>query len=207
MAIYRAIMLNIGITGNIGSGKSTVVKIFAQLGIPVYDADSRAKILMVENPVLVHEIQLLLGADAYISGVLNRTYVSQKVFSNSELLSKLNALVHPAVFNDFDVWVAQQHAPYILKEAALLYESGSWQSLDKMIVVAANRDLRLKRSIERDSSNAIAIEARMNAQIPEAEKVTRADYIINNNENELLIPQVMRIHKQILKESLRPVKI
>lgn len=200
-------MLKIGITGNIGSGKSTVVKIFAQLGIPVYDADSRAKILMVENPVLVHEIQLLLGTEAYTSGVLNRAFVSQKVFSNSELLSKLNALVHPAVFKDFDIWVAQQQAPYILKEAALLYESGSWQALDKMIVVAANQDLRLKRSIARDASNAVAIEARMKAQMPEAEKVNRADYIINNNENELLIPQVMRIHKLILQESLRPVKI
>ncbi|MDP1726719.1 MAG: dephospho-CoA kinase [Bacteroidota bacterium] len=201
-------MLKIGITGNIGSGKSTVVKIFAQLGIPVYDSDSRAKILMAENHKLVHEIQLLLGTEAYTSGVLNRAFVSQKVFSDSGLLSKLNALVHPAVFKDFDLWVAQQHAPYILKEAALLYESGSYKDLDKMIVVAANPDLRLKRSIARDTSNASAVEARMNAQMPEAEKIKRADYIIYNNENDLLIPQVMRIHNKIMQDiTSRSVKI
>ncbi len=193
-------MLKIGITGNIGSGKSTVVKIFAQLDIPVYDADSRAKILMVENKSLVHEIQLLLGNEAYSSGVLNRAFVSQKVFSNTELLTKLNALVHPEVFKDFDLWVEQQQAPYILKEAALLYESGSWQSLDKMIVVAANHNLRLKRSIARDASNTTAIEARMKAQMPEAEKVKRADYVINNNENDLLIPQVLRIHRALMQK-------
>ncbi len=191
-------MLKIGITGNIGSGKSTVSKIFASLGIPVYDADSRAKLIMVEDPELVHGIKQLLGEAAYTSGQINRPYISQKVFADKQLLEGLNAIVHPAVFRDFEQWVAGEHAPYILKEAALLYESGSYKTLDKIIVVAANHELRLQRSIIRDASNAAAIEARMKNQLPEEEKVKLADYIIHNNENDLLIPQVLTLHHQLL---------
>ncbi len=192
-------MLKIGITGNIGSGKSTVAKIFAQLGIPVYDADSRAKKVMVEDKDLILGIKQLLGEDSYLpDGSLNRTLISQKVFSNKSLLEGLNALVHPAVFKDFDQWVLSQHAPYILKEAALLFESGSYQTLDKIIVVAAHENLRLKRSMERDGSNEESVKARMKNQMLEEEKIKLADYRIYNNETDLLIPQVLNIHHQLI---------
>ncbi len=198
-------MLKIGITGNMGSGKSTVAKIFSALDIPVYDADARAKAIMVEDIGLVQQIKLLLGNRAYLPqpeagglNQLNRTFISRLVFNDKELLTKLNGLVHPAVFRDFDSWVGEQQAIYVLKEAALLYESNSYQTLDKMIVVSSHHDIRLQRCISRDHSNVEAVEARMKNQMPEEEKVKRADFIIYNNENDLLIPQVMHIHRQIL---------
>lgn len=194
-------MIKVGITGNIGSGKSTVARIFSILGIPIYDADSRAKAVMVENQSLVQAIKKLLGEDSYSSDdSLNRAYISQKVFSNSSLLQGLNALVHPAVFNDFDDWVLTQNAPYVLKEAALLIESGSYKTLDKLIVVTAPVEIRLKRSILRDASNEAAIRDRMKNQMPEEEKIKLAHFCIQNNE-QLLIPQVLNIHKELLKLS------
>jgi dephospho-CoA kinase len=191
-------MLKVGITGNIGSGKSTLVRIFAQLGVPVYDADSRAKAVMVEDQILVSQIKNLLGANAYNSqGGLNRQEISQQVFNNAQLLQQLNALVHPALFNDFDKWVLKQDAPYILKEAALLIESESYKNLDTLIVVLADEEIRLKRSMARDGVEQDAILARMRNQLPQEEKAKFAQFIIHNNDD-LLITQVLKIHKQLL---------
>lgn len=195
-------MLKVGITGNIGSGKSTLVRIFAQLGVPVYDADSRAKAVMVEDQILVSQIKNLLGANAYNSqGGLNRQEISQQVFNNAQLLQQLNALVHPALFNDFDKWVLKQDAPYILKEAALLIESESYKNLDTLIVVLADEEIRLKRSMARDGVEQDAILARMRNQLPQEEKAKFAQFIIHNNDD-LLIPQVLKIHKQLLSTVL-----
>jgi dephospho-CoA kinase len=191
-------MLKVGITGNIGSGKSTLVRIFAQLGVPVYDSDSRAKAVMVEDQILVSQIKNLLGANAYNSqGGLNRQEISQQVFNNAQLLQQLNALVHPALFNDFDKWVLKQDAPYILKEAALLIESESYKNLDTLIVVLADEEIRLKRSMARDGVEQDAILARMRNQLPQEEKAKFAQFIVHNNDD-LLIPQVLKIHKQLL---------
>ncbi|OYU95169.1 MAG: dephospho-CoA kinase [Bacteroidetes bacterium B1(2017)] len=195
-------MIKVGITGNIGSGKSTVARIFSILGIPIYDADTRAKAVMIENQSLVQSIKELIGEDSYASdGSLNRAIISQKVFSNSTLLQGLNALVHPAVFKDFDDWVLRQDSPYVLKEAALLIESGSYKTLDKLIVVSAPEEIRLKRSIERDASNEAAIRDRMKNQMPEEEKLKMAHFCVQNHE-QLLIPQVIKIHQELLKLSL-----
>lgn len=195
-------MLKVGITGNIGSGKSTLVRIFALLGVPVYDADSRAKAVMVEDQILVSQIKNLLGANAYNSqGGLNRQEISQQVFNNAQLLQQLNALVHPALFNDFDKWVLKQDAPYILKEAALLIESESYKNLDTLIVVLADEEIRLKRSMARDGVEQDAILARMRNQLPQEEKAKFAQFIIHNNDD-LLIPQVLKIHKQLLSTVL-----
>jgi dephospho-CoA kinase len=191
-------MKKIGITGNIGSGKSTIARIFSILGIPVYDADSRAKAIMHENLALVSHIKILLGEKSYLpNGTLNRAYISSKVFHDSKLLQGLNSLVHPAVFKDFDDWVLQQQAPYVLKEAALLVESESYKSLDKLIVVTAEEEVRLKRSMKRDASQKEAILARMRNQMPQEKKIKLADFIIENN-HELLIPQVLEIHQKLL---------
>jgi dephospho-CoA kinase len=192
-------MKQIGITGNIGSGKSTVAKIFATLGIPIYDADARAKSVMTENASLKADLIALLGAEAYLTdGNLDRAYIASLVFKNQALLSELNALVHPAVFKDYDDWVLVQTAPYILKEAALMYESDSYKKLDKVILVHCPDELRIARTMQRDNSTREAVLERLQKQMPQEEKMAKADYLLNNDESHLLIPQVMQLHQQLL---------
>lgn len=192
-------MHKIGITGNIGSGKTTVAKVFATLGIPVYDADSRAKALMHESPEIKEGLIALIGPEAYsLDGALNRAFVASIVFPDPAMLAQLNAIVHPAVAKDFDNWVKQQHAPYVLKEAALLYESGSYKSLHKIIVVHCPQELRIERAMQRDGATREAIVSRMEKQMSEEEKIGRADYVLDNSGKVLLLPQVMELHKQLL---------
>ncbi len=191
-------MKKTGLTGSIGSGKSTVAHIFAALGVPVYDADSRAKLLMITSPALISQIKKLFGEDAYLSdGSLNRPFIAQQAFHNKQLLSQLNALVHPAVFDDFDHWCAQQAqagATYVIKEAALMFESDSYKQLDEVIVVTAPEPLRIQRTIARDGISEDAVLARMKNQLSEAEKKQRAQHEIINDEQQLLIPQVLKLH-------------
>ena len=193
--------LQIGITGGIGSGKSLVCRIFACLGVPVYDADSHAKELMTTDGILVSQIRKEFGDLSYQSdGTLNRVYLSEVVFSNPEKLKVLNALVHPRVGEDFKRWsMVHNDKPYVLKEAALLFEAGSYQSLDKIIVVQAPDDLRIKRVIARDRHRTPAdVKAIMNKQLSEDEKQKRADYIIRNDDSTLIIPQVLQLHQHFL---------
>ena len=195
-------MLKVGITGGIGSGKTTVCKIFETLGIPVYYADDRAKWLMVNSPALQTGIINLFGKESYDeAGQLNRAYIGGIAFKHPKKLQKLNALVHPAVFVDGEHWQQEQmilQSPYTLKEAALLYESGSHKFLDKMIVVTAPEEMRIDRVMKRDGLDRGAVQDRIARQMPEAEKVAQADYIINNDGQLLLIPQVLEIHQQLL---------
>jgi dephospho-CoA kinase len=190
-------MKKIGITGSIGSGKSTVTLLFAHLGIPVYDADTRAKLLMVTSPSLIDGIKQLFGHEAYLTnGDLNRPHISAKAFEDKNILAELNALIHPAVFKDFDDWCAQQHSPYVIKEAALMFESDSYKQLDEVIVVTASEELRIQRAMERDNLSREAILSRMKNQFTQEEKLARGQYEIKNNETELLIPQVLELHVQ-----------
>jgi dephospho-CoA kinase len=193
--------LQIGITGGIGSGKSLASKIFHTLGIPVYDADSRARWVMQYNSVLVKDIQDTFGVAAYTeSGQLNRAYLASQVFHDSEKVALLNSLVHPRVAEDYAGWV-QQHSnhPYVLKEAALLYEAGSYQFLDKIITVFAPVSLRIKRIRQRDSHRTDSeIQAIIDKQMPEEEKLQRADFILYNDESQLLVPQILILHEQFL---------
>ncbi|MFM9949499.1 MAG: dephospho-CoA kinase, partial [Saprospiraceae bacterium] len=173
-------MLKVGITGGIGSGKTTVCKIFETLGIPVYYADDRAKWLMTHDPELMEAISNTFGQDAYSpEGQLNRAYLAKVIFGDDKKLAELNALVHPAVFRDGSEWHhSQTGAPYTLREAALLFESGSYRAIDKMVVVTAPQEIRIKRVMERDQVTADAVMARIEKQWPEEEKVKRADYLI-----------------------------
>ncbi len=193
----RLIMQHLGITGGIGSGKTTVCKIFETLGIPIYYADDRAKYLMSHDPTLIAGIIDLFGPEAYLEPhLLNRTHIAQVAFNDKDKLAQLNALVHPAVGRDGLEWQAAQHdVPYTLKEAALLYESGSYRSLDKIIVVTAPLELRIERVMARDGAKREEIEARISKQMPEAEKVNLADFVIYNDGVQALIPQVMSIHR------------
>jgi dephospho-CoA kinase len=194
--------LKIGITGGIGSGKTTVCKIFETLGIPVYYADDRAKALYLENDDLKQNVIQLFGTESYFSdGQLNRKLVADAVFENSELLKKLNALVHPVVQKDGNDWHdAQSNVPYTLKEAALLFESGGDKVLDKIITVYAHKELRIERVILRGKGTMTRedVEARIAKQMSDEEKKDRADFVIINDGNHALIPQVLAIHRQIL---------
>jgi dephospho-CoA kinase len=197
MPVYRQTdMKRIGITGCIGSGKSTVSSIFARLGTPVYDADQHAKALMVTSPALVSGIRLLFGNEAYAAdGTLNRPFISSKAFNDTQLIEGLNALVHPAVMDDFEQWCRQHSgATYVLKEAALMFESNSYKQVDEVIVVTAPEELRIARTMRRDHLTREAVLSRMKNQLTQEEKLARANYEIRNDEAELLIPQVLKLH-------------
>ena len=196
-------ILKVGITGGIGSGKSTVCRIFETLGIPVYYADDRAKKLMTEDEQVTTAVKTLFGPEAYLpTGALNRELIGKIVFSDSAKLRQLNSIVHPAVHRDGIEWHEKQAGvPYTLKEAALIFESGSYAFLDRIITVFAPESLRLERVMARDQASAASIKARMDKQMPEEQKVSRSDFVIYNNESQLLIPQVLAIHRALLQEA------
>ena len=191
-------ILKVGITGGIGSGKSTVAKIFEVLGIPVFYADDAAKELMNKDEKLKQQLIKEFGNDLYLNGELNRPYLSSLVFADSKKLALLNAIVHPATIANADKWMHQQTAPYAIKEAALIFESDAHKQLDKVIGVYAPTSLRLQRVRQRDNISEEAIMARMNKQMDEEAKMKLCDYIITNNELELIIPQVLQIHDVLL---------
>lgn len=192
--------LQIGITGGIGSGKSTICRIFKVLGVPVYDADLRARQLMEHDQMLIESIRQTFGAAAYKKdGTLDRIFMANAVFGNQEALTQLNALVHPRVRLDYEAWSSAQLARYVLREAALLYESGSYTTVEKMIVVTSPHDLRIKRVLLRDKHRSHKdIEAIIANQLSDEEKSKRADYIIQNDERHLVIPQVLALHQQFM---------
>jgi dephospho-CoA kinase len=194
-------MLKVGITGNIGSGKTTVSKMFEVLGIPVFYADAEAKKAMTADPVLIADIKKTFGDAAYLAdGNLDRKYIANIVFNDDEKLTKLNALTHPAVFRAFDNWVARiKNVPYVIKEAALLFESTSFKMCDYSLLVTAPLDLRIQRVIKRDQITTEQVMAREAKQFTEDKKRQLADYIIENDEAQLLIPQVLELHDTFLQ--------
>ena len=194
-------MLKVGITGGIGSGKTTICRIFETLGIPVFYADTVAKEIMVNDAILIQGVKDTFGNESYLPGdILNNKHIAGIVFNDAEELAKLNALVHPAVFRAFDSWVIQlpENVPYILKEAALLFESGSYKMCDKNILVTAPLELKLDRVMKRDGVTADQVKARMDKQFTDEKKIQMADYLINNNETDSLINQVMGLHQLFL---------
>ncbi|HMT74205.1 MAG TPA: dephospho-CoA kinase [Chitinophagaceae bacterium] len=190
-------MLLIGLTGGIGSGKSTVAKVFETLGIPVYYADDAAKRLMNTNPSLKQEIVRHFGTESYKDGILNRAYIASIVFGNKEKLNQLNSLVHPATIEDSQQWVNQQTAPYIIREAALLFESGASKGLDYVIGVSAPLLLRIQRVMQRDGLSKGEIEQRISRQMDEEEKMRLCDFVINNDEQTLIITQILELDKKL----------
>jgi dephospho-CoA kinase len=191
-------MLKIGITGGIGSGKSTVANIFEVLGIPVYYADDAAKRLMQEDEELKQKIMLQFGNEVYKNGKLDKKYLADIVFTSPEKLAQLNALVHPATLKDADAWMDNQTSPYTLKEAALIFESGAHQHLDYVIGVTAPAPLRIQRTMHRDGITREAVIARMDKQMDEVIKMKLCDFVITNDEQEMLLPQVLVLHETFL---------
>ena len=192
-------MLKIGLTGGIGSGKSTVAEVFAQLGIAIYFSDDRAKALMVNNQELKSAIISLFGEESYKSGQLNRSYIASKVFSNKMELEKLNALVHPELKKDFDLWCVYQTSPYIIKEAAILFESGANRGLDKVILIEAPQLLRINRVMNRDKVNYESVLARIDKQWSDERKKSVSDYVIMNDEKCSVLEQVLKVHNELIR--------
>ena len=190
-------MLKIGLTGGIGSGKSTVCEIFQLFGIPVYNSDDRAKFLMNSEPNLISNIQANFGEEAYLDGKLNREYLASKVFHDEEALAQLNALVHPAVGRDFDHWASEQDSEILIKEAAILIESGAYKQCDKIAVVTCPVDTRVERVMKRDGVTAEEVQARISKQLSDEERLYHADFVIDNSGEKLIIPQVQEILGQL----------
>jgi dephospho-CoA kinase len=199
-------MLKIGLTGGIGSGKSTVAVIFELLGIPVYYADLRAKELMNSNETLKASIQKAFGPSSYTAGKLNRSFLAESVFGHPEKLALLNSLVHPVTIADAQEWMKNQTSTYTLKEAALIFESGSANGLDAVIGVSAPKEIRISRVMQRDHSSYEEVVKRMDGQMDEATKLSLCQYVIYNDEQSLLIPQVISIH-EMLKIKASEIKV
>ena len=194
-------MLKIGITGSIGAGKSTVAGIFKVLGIPVFDADATAKNILNTDSVLREQIAATFGSETYKNGLLDRKYLATLVFNNPNQLAKLNALVHPASIEAANIWAKhweEQGCPYILKEAALLFEAGTNVGLDFIIGVTAPVEMRIARVMERDHVTREEVLSRMRHQLEDTQKMKRCTIVLDNNEKELLIPQVLALHQQFI---------
>jgi len=195
-------MLKIGLTGGIGSGKTTVAKVFEVLGIPVYYADEAAKELMHTNELLKQQLIFHFGKETFFEeGQLNRKHLSSIVFNNKEKLELLNNLVHPATIADAQEWFSKQQAPYVIKEAALLFESGTAEGLDYIIGVTAPAALRIKRVMDRDGVTAEDVKRRMANQLDEVIKMKLCDFVLHNNEQQLLLPQILTLHNELIKRS------
>ena len=189
----------IGLTGGIGAGKTTVAKVFKALGIPVFNADEVAKELMQNNPVIKTQLLATFGEQVYLAtGELNKTYLAGIVFKDAYQLELLNAIVHPVSIQAAKDWAATQSAPYVIKEAALLFEAGATDGLTAIIGVAAPISLRIQRVMQRDACSKIEVEQRMRHQISDTIKLKLCDWVIDNNDQDLIIPQVLKIHEAIL---------
>ena len=191
-------IFKVGITGGIGVGKTTIAKIFHLLGIALYNADEQAKLLVTKNMELKDSILQLLGTQSYgEDGSYNRAFVAQKVFDQPLILQQLNSLIHPAVANDFETWCKNQSSTYVLKEAALLVESGSYKALDKLIVVTAPLAIRIARIEQRDQRSVEEIKSIIDRQLTDEKKIAEADFVISNDNHSLVIPQVLAIDAQL----------
>lgn len=192
-------MIKVGVTGGIGSGKSTVCKVFELLGVPVYYADAESQILLQTNQEIQLAIIKLFGNDILsLEGLIDRKKIADVVFNDSQKLKNLNAIMHPAVFNHFENWVKKQVSPYVIKEAAILFESGADKQLNKIITVTCPMNIRIDRVVKRDRITYQSVEQRILNQWSDEEKVKHSQFVINNDEHNLIIPQILSINHQLL---------
>lgn len=194
-------MLKIGLTGGIGSGKSTVASIFEVLGVPLYYADARAKELMEQNKEIIHFIIKTFGESSYTNGKLNRPHLSSQIFADSKKRELLNSFVHPLTIADAEIWMNRQSSAYCIKEAALIFESNAEKKLDLVIGVFAPLELRLERIIRRDQISEAEALSKINSQMNEDEKMSKCNFVIQNNEKDMLTHQIMELHQTLLKST------
>ncbi|GAA4302870.1 dephospho-CoA kinase [Aestuariibaculum suncheonense] len=188
----------VGLTGGIGSGKTTVAKAFEALGIPVYIADLEAKKLMVTSEVIKTKLVELFGEEVYLDNELNKPFIANIIFNDKTYLQKMNAIVHPEVHKHFDAWKLKQKAPYVIKEVAILFENGGNKQCDLVITVTAPLELRIERLLKRDNTTKEKIEAIMKNQWSDEDKIALSDFVVNNVNLEKTKAQVVRIHEQIV---------
>ena len=194
-------MYKVGITGGIGSGKSTVSRILAECGVAVYTSDDRAKELMASSQVLRDKIVDMFGEEAYLDGKLNKPYLAQRVFSNPEALAKLNSIVHPAVMDDFDRWAEEQEGNYVVLESAILFEANLDSRVDCVVSVLAPEELRIERAMQRDGASREDIVRRIANQISDDERTERSKYAIVNISLEDLHEDVEQLHRRLAYDS------
>ncbi len=192
----------VGLTGGIGSGKSTVAHFFRQLLVPVYDSDLEAKLLMTESEEVRLALKKLFGHEAYRGKALNKTFISDLVFRDKDKLEQLNQIVHPAVRKHFEQWAEQQKAPYVIQETALIFENGTQDHYDSIILVTAPKHTRIQRVMERDGVTESQVQARIRNQLPDGDKTVLADYLIENIDLTKTKETVDRIHEQLLSKTL-----
>ena len=199
MITERKSGFKLGVTGGIGSGKTSVCRVFSVLSVPVFSADREAQDIMENDEVIKSKINYISGKDLYADGSLNRMELAKIIFNDRALLDKVNLLVHPAVFDRFRKWVKDQTAPYIIMEAAILFESGGSKFVDKVATVVAPVEQRIGRVIARNKLSRDQVMERMRNQMDDEMRIKLSDYIINNSENDMIIPSVLSIHEDILK--------
>ena len=189
----------VGLTGGIGSGKTTVAQLFESLDVPIYIADIEAKLLMNNSEDIKRELIDLFGENAYLNNELNRPFIADKIFNNKDCLNKMNAIVHPKVGEHFRRWLKQQHSPYVIKEVAIIFEHKQQSQYDLIISVIANKDKRLQRVLNRDESTPEKVLSIMEHQMNDVDKAKLSDFVILNNDKTTLKNQVQKIHQSILK--------
>jgi len=190
--------LKLGVTGGIGSGKTSVCRVFGVLGIPVFSADPEAQIIMNYDESIISGINEIAGKDLYPDGILDKEGLAALIFNDPAKLSTVNALVHPVVLRHFNEWAGKQTAPYVIMEAAILFESGAASLVDRVATVIAPKEERISRVIKRNKLSREQVSERIRNQMSDAERIKRSDYIINNSENEMIIPVILGIHEDIL---------
>lgn len=196
-------MIKVGLTGGIGSGKSTVAKILISEGIPVYIADEKSKFILDNSPDVIKAVSEEFGEDIYVSGIADRRLLASLVFDNPERLAKLNSILHPAVERDFEQW-AQQHkdAPYVIEESAILFESNAHRNMDFIVTVSAPEEVRIERATRRDNCSREAVAARIKNQMSDQQREQGADFVIVADNKQLLIPQVLELHNKLINKRL-----
>ncbi len=190
--------LKLGITGGIGSGKSSVCRVFRILGIPVFDADSEARVIMENDPGVMSGIVSIAGKEIYSGGLLNTARLADLIFNDQVMLQEVNSIVHPVVFGKFHQWAVEQTAPYVIIEAAILFESGATSIVDKIITVIAPLEERIDRVTRRNRLTRQQVLERVQNQTDDSVKISKSDYVIYNSENDMIIPAVLNIHKMLL---------
>lgn len=193
-------MLKIGLTGGIGAGKSYIGQIFTKLGVPIFIADIEARKIQLCNAAVIEKLTNLLGNDIYLpNGDINRKKLAQIIFNDKIALQKVNDIIHPAVREAFNKWATKQKASYVIQEAAIIFENQQAHNFDKIITVSAPAELRIKRVMKRDKISRTEVLKRMKNQLPDEIKIEQADFVINTDEGQLILPQIIDIHTKLIK--------
>lgn len=198
MITGRKSVIKLGVTGGIGSGKTSVCRVFNVLGIPVFYADQEAREIMENEDGIIRRINTITGKNLYRDGSLNRKELATLIFNNNVLLEKVNALVHPVVVDHFNKWEKEQSSPYVIMEAAILFESGASKYMDRIATIIAPKEERVERAVQRSGLSKEQVLERMRNQMDDDERVKLSDYVIHNSENDMIIPSILKIHELIL---------